>query len=90
MRELESIRVVVFREGDLFIAQGLELDICAQGKSSEEAKCRFDAALAAEICEAEARQMSLFDLIDPAPAFFEAIYENGALERDAKPIPRAA
>lgn len=85
-----KIRVILFQEGDLFIAQGLELDICAQGKTPEEAKKRFSIALRAETHEAASAGISLFEAIEPAPAFFHSLYESGNVGRDMQDLPAAA
>lgn len=85
-----KIRVILFQEGDLFIAQGLELDICVQGQTPEEANRRFGVALRAEMREAALAGISLFDAIEPAPAFFHSLYESGDVGRDTQDLPAAA
>lgn len=40
-----KIRGVVFREGDQYVVQGLEYDICAFGKTLEKAQERFQRSL---------------------------------------------
>ncbi|MBA5779545.1 hypothetical protein H2509_20635 [Stappia sp. F7233] len=74
------IRVVIFREGDHYIAQGLEVDLCAQGRDLEEAEKRFGVVLRAELREAKQRGASIFD-IGPAPAVFHALYDNSSISR---------
>ena len=51
----ESLRVVVFREGDDWIAQGLEHDISAFGSNLDAVRERFLATLDAEIEQARKR-----------------------------------
>lgn len=46
--EVEGLRVAIFREGNAYIVQGLELDICAQGSMLGEARRRFSAQVHAE------------------------------------------
>lgn len=84
------IRVVIFKEGDLFIAQGLEVDICAQGSSPEDAGRKFGIALNAEAQEARDKGLSLFEMIGPAPAVFEALYKQDEVSRSERSIPQAA
>ncbi|GBF56452.1 hypothetical protein PbB2_00108 [Candidatus Phycosocius bacilliformis] len=73
----KSLRVVVFREEEVFVAQCLEHDICVQADSLPKLQERFEATLILEGKGLEA--------IDPAPARFHEIWTNAvALEsRDA-------
>lgn len=43
------LRVVVFEEGDIWLAQGLERDICVQGANLEALKERFLDTIQAEM-----------------------------------------
>lgn len=88
----DVVRVVIFREGDTFIAQGLEVDICAQGASPEAANERFGITLNAEAAEAEEQGIDLFDMIKPAPSVFHTLYdtENGDVTRKTRELPKAA
>jgi len=76
-----SVRVVVFRDGDLFVAQGLELDLAAQGKTQEEALERLRVVFRAEAREA-AEQGRDLSHIGPAPAPFRALFENQVVSRE--------
>jgi len=78
-----TIRVVVFRDGDRYIAQALEVDIAAQGPSPEEASRRLETALSAEAREAEAEGRDLFD-IGPAPETIRVLYEDRVVRREEK------
>ncbi|KAB2943963.1 MAG: hypothetical protein K8F92_04355 [Hyphomicrobium sp.] len=49
MGNTDSLRVIVFKEGDVWIAQGLEIDICAQGPDLKAVKERFLVTLRSEI-----------------------------------------
>ena len=46
---IQSLRVVIVRDGELWFAQGLELDYAAAGNSQEDVKSRFQEGLAATI-----------------------------------------
>ena len=74
------IRVVVFRDGDLYIAQCIEVDIGAQGKSVDEAMKRVRIAINAESREAAANGKDLFD-IGPAPSAFHAMFQSDIVDR---------
>lgn len=76
-----AIRVVVFKDGDLFIAQALEVDVAAQGQTAEEATTRLQRALRTEAREMASAGRSLFD-IGPAPVPFHALYDNRTVSRE--------
>lgn len=76
----KEIRVVTFQEGDLFVAQALEVDVCAQGKTPDEALLRLKAALRCEEKLAEEEGRSLSD-IGPAPQPFHVLYRNNNVTR---------
>lgn len=80
MSEPMTIRVVTFKEGELFVAQALEVDICAQGRTMEEANKRLVATMRAEEEEAKANGRSLLD-IGPAPHPFHVLYDNHCVVR---------
>jgi hypothetical protein len=74
--ENDTLRVVIFQEGDIWIAQGLEHDICAQGSDLDALRGRFVATLQAEIDHArEQGKRSLKD-IGPAPEHFFQMWEE--------------
>jgi len=64
--EMRTLHTIVYKEGDHFIASGVELDIFAQGKTQAEAESRLEVVLNAEIREANDAGRDLFDL-GPAP-----------------------
>ena len=57
-----DVRVLVFPDGDLFIAQGLEFDVAAQGRTELEALARFDVVMRAEMMEAMAEGRDTLDI----------------------------
>lgn len=80
MPENTTIRVVAFREGDLYVAQALEVDVCAQGRTPEDAMSNLRATLRVEADEAEAAGKSIFD-IGPAPHAFHVMFADNHIER---------
>jgi hypothetical protein len=80
-----AIRVIVFKDGDLYIAQALEVDIAAQGPSPEEASRRLGVALDAEAREAEKAGRDWFE-IGPAPEAMRVLYENRVVSREEKKV----
>ena len=76
MMDRTTVRIIVFKNGEKFVAQALEVDIAAQGETPEEASRRLDVALKAEAREAKAAGRELFDMIGPAPEMMRVLYEN--------------
>jgi hypothetical protein len=75
-----AIRVLVLKDGDIFVAQCLEYDIAAQGRSEDEAKRRLLISLKAERAEARDRGEAEITLA-PAPKAFHAIYASDDISR---------
>lgn len=69
------LRYIVFSDNGFWVAQGLEADICAQGKSALEACARFEATARAEAKEASEEGRNLFD-IGPGPDRFFAMWNQ--------------
>ncbi|MGR9312144.1 type II toxin-antitoxin system HicB family antitoxin [Rhizobium leguminosarum] len=78
----EQIRVIVLQDDGVFVAQCLEVDIAAQGKTAEEAMARLKLAFNAEVREAKESGRSLMD-IGPAPEAFAMMYGSKVVERTA-------
>lgn len=76
-----TIRIIVFKEGDLFVAQALEVDIAAQASTADEAIAKLSALVRIEDREAKQAGGSLFD-IGPAPATVQAFYDDIEVRRD--------
>jgi hypothetical protein len=73
-----TLRVVMFKDGDLWVAQCLEHDIGAQATTFDELKTNFNAVLRAELKEsAEHHQPPLAD-IPPAPERFHTMWHHRA------------
>jgi hypothetical protein len=76
----DKFRVIVLRDGDVFVAQCLEVDIAAQGTTADEALTRLGVAFRAELREAQATGRSIED-IGPAPEAMSLMYESDVVER---------
>lgn len=66
------MRVVIKKEGDLFVAQCLEHDICSQGNTIDELMERLVGTVR---LECEERDGDLDD-IEPAPDLYHEIWDN--------------
>ena len=77
-----TYRVVGLKDGDVFVAQVLEVDVSAQGRSFDEALERLKLALNAEGREAEASGRDIYDLLGPAPKMFHDLYEDHSQLRE--------
>lgn len=67
----EKIHVIAFMDDGVWIAQGLEHDICAQGKNLEEATSRFLVAL-----RLEAEEEGGIERIPAAPQYFHDLWDR--------------
>ncbi len=85
MSENQTIRVVLYQDGDLWVAQGLELDICASGVDPATAKRQFTATCK---LEAQARMEAFGDTrhgLEKAPQHFFDLWDRSEvrLERES-------
>ena len=77
----EPLRVVaVLKDGNVFVAQCLEIDIAAQGLSNNEALMRLQAVLRAEAQLAEFEGRNITD-IGAAPERFHLLYGSEVVGR---------
>jgi len=70
-----KLHTIVYRDGDTFVASGVELDIFAQGRSAHEAMSRLETVLVAEMKDASDAGRDLFD-IGPAPASVQKLFRG--------------
>lgn len=75
---IPTMRVVVIKEGDIFVGQCLEHDICAQGKSMDEMLERLAFTVSLEKAE---RNESLVD-IGPAPEAYHEMWVSARRFQD--------
>lgn len=73
---MADLRIVLYREQDLWVAQGLELDIRAQGTTVEEVEIRLDAVLLEEERYTTERHGKAFHGIGQAPKKFFDMWDN--------------
>ena len=66
-----AIRVIFFREGETWLAQGLEHDICVQAPTIDELYGRFEVAVSLE-ADSEGK----LDSIPKAPQHFFDLWEK--------------
>lgn len=74
MSVTESLRIVVYEEDGMFVAQCLEYDICTQAEDKEALRERMDVLLE---CEMRAMEES-GQVLDPAPDVFHKMLPKGS------------
>ena len=72
----KELRIVVFKDGDVFVAQCLEHDICAQANDVNTLRHRMDAAIEAERDFARTAGKPISDIIAPAPQHFFDMWDK--------------
>jgi hypothetical protein len=70
------IRVIVFMDGDQWVAQCLEHDICAQAADLEELRSRIGATIEAEAEYSKRNGKKPFEGIEPAPKHYHEMWER--------------
>lgn len=73
-----EIRVVVFRDGDMWAGQCLEYDIGAQADSLEKLDRYLEIAIAATRRESRERNGKAFAGVPPAPEYFRKLWDRRA------------
>jgi hypothetical protein len=63
-----NLRVVIIEDGDLWFAQGLEIDYAAQGETIEDVKHKFESGLACTIHEHLKTYGNIEDILRIAPS----------------------
>ena len=64
---MKTLRIVTFKEGDVWVAQCLEHDVCAQAADLDSVRSRIEMALQAE---------SPLDELPKAPAHFFELWDR--------------
>lgn len=72
----QELRVVYYQEDERWVAQCLEYDIGAQAESLSELAMIFGLTLRMEQQESLKRHGTPFAGIDPAPEYFQKMWEN--------------
>jgi hypothetical protein len=81
----EAIRIIVFHDNGMWVAQCLEYDIGAQAADIDTLNARFDVVLRAELKESTEKHGKPFSGIDPAPERFHQMWERRARSVDLNP-----
>ena len=79
-----KIRVIVFKDGDQWVAQCLEYDIGAQSSDLDALNERLFVVLKAELRESLEHGGKPFEGIEPAPKRFEMMWDRRV--RSIKPV----
>ncbi len=82
----DGIRVVIKREGDQYVAQCLEVDIGAQAPDVETLRTRLEMTLRAEFAARNGTFEDPFPGIDPAPQYFQDIWEKCNFRAEPTPV----
>ena len=77
--ELENIRVIVYREGDVYVAQCIEHDIATQGPDIPAALARLDLTIDAECAISKEAGGQAFDNIPSAPNYFHTLWDKRSM-----------
>lgn len=75
-QEAFDIRTVIFKDGELWVAQCLEYDIGVQAGDLNTLQSRLSAALMAEYTESVEANGAPFAGIEPAPEYFHNLWES--------------
>jgi hypothetical protein len=80
------VRVLFIREGESFVAQCLEFDIAAQGKTITEVKRAFERTLIGQMMLDVRRGKRPFEDFGPAPRYYWEKYEQANPVGDREPL----
>ena len=73
---IKQLRVVAFQEGDSWIAQCVDYDLCVQGADLAQVKRRMTALIRLEADYTQKKHGAIFAGIDPAPDYFVAMFDG--------------
>jgi hypothetical protein len=74
--ETITIRAVAFKEGGVWVVQGIEYDICAHAKDPAGVPNAFQRAVAENICITQHLGRKPLQGIKPAPEHFREMFER--------------
>jgi hypothetical protein len=83
----ENIRVIMFQDGDQWVAQCLEYDLGAQAPDIDTLNDRITVLIKAELKESIDRHDKPFGGIPPAPARFQHMWERRVRSVEVSPAP---
>jgi hypothetical protein len=79
-RKAVKIRAIAFPEGDHWIVQGIEFDICTRAKDPGSVPAAFMKAVIENVCITEHLGRNPLQGIKPAPAKFQKMFEEAETE----------
>lgn len=84
-----TIRAIVFKDGEKYVAQCIEYDIACQADTIADLIDRLDLTIEAEFATCEERGKRTKDCIAPAPNYYHQLWEKRAVEltRVNRPVP---
>jgi hypothetical protein len=85
--EAKTIRVIVFQDNGMWVAQCLEHDIGAQAEDIDTLSARLEVVLRAEFNASMEKHGKPFVGIDPAPERFQLMWEHRTRSVDLSPAP---
>jgi len=74
-----TVRVVVFQEGEVVCAQGLEYDIAAQGPTVDDCLYEFERLVVGHIAISLEHGLEPFKGLQPAPEKFWTLFEQSRI-----------
>jgi hypothetical protein len=85
--DLRQLRVVVYKEGDLYVAQCLEFDIATQAIDLDVLLERLDLTIDAECGMSKESTGKPFDGIPPAPNYFHGLWDKRSVSLSHLRVP---
>ena len=85
--EERAIRVIVYREGQVYVAQCLEYDIAAQGREIDVAIERLELTIDADFSHCEILGVRPLDQIPPAQNYFHQLWDKKYLTLTRTEVP---
>ncbi|WP_316205918.1 hypothetical protein [Bradyrhizobium sp. SZCCHNR3058] len=85
--DLEHLRVIVYREGDLYVAQGIDHDIATQAPDIPTLLERLDLTIEAECAMSRDKHSEPFAGIAPAPNYFHALWNKRSVSLHHMEVP---
>jgi hypothetical protein len=85
--ETETIRVIVFHDNGMWVAQCLEHDIGAQAADIDTLNARLEVVLRSEFNASMEKHGKPFEGIEPAPERFQLMWKHRTRSIDFNPAP---
>ncbi len=85
--ESETVRVILFQDNGMWVAQCLEYDIGAQADDIDTLNARLEVVLRTEFNASMEKHGKPFAGIDPAPQRFQLMWEHRTRSIDLNPAP---